>query len=109
MNGKDWLELIVALLAGMATAIPLVIQLVQYVKKAVREKNWAKLLSLVMKQMEIAEQTFATGAERKRYVMAAVMGLADSIDYEVDEAELSELIDRLCDMSKIVNAPEVEE
>ncbi len=106
---KEWIDLIIAVLVGLATAIPLVVKLVQYVKLAVREKNWAKLLNLVMKQMEIAEQTFATGAERKRYVMAAVMGLADSIDYEVDEAELSELIDRLCDMSKIVNAPEVEE
>ena len=108
MDTKDWIDLIVALLAGMATAIPLVVKLVQYVKKAVKEKNWARLLELVMKQMEIAEQTLTTGAEKKAYVMAAVSGLAGTVDYEVDLDELNALIDRLCDMSKIVNAPEGE-
>ena len=36
----EWLQLIVSVLAGLATAIPLAIKLVEYVQKAVKEKNW---------------------------------------------------------------------
>lgn len=105
MNATYWLELILALLSGLATAIPLAIQLVKYVKKAAKEKNWGKLLSLVLSQMEIAERMFATGEERKEYVMHAVQNLANTVDYDVDPQELEKLIDSLCDMSRAVNAP----
>lgn len=105
---EKWMDIILALAAGIATAVPLIIKLVQYVKMAMREKNWSKLLRLVMAQMELAEETFSTGAKRKAYVMYAVMHLAETVDYKIDEAELSELIERLCAMSKVVNAPEGE-
>ena len=35
--------------------------------------------------------------------MTAVKNLSETIGYEMDEDELSELIDSLCSMSKIVN------
>lgn len=35
---EQYLQLIVSVLAGLATAIPLAIKLVEYVRKAVKEK-----------------------------------------------------------------------
>ena len=103
MTWKDVGQFICIILAGAATAVPLVLQLVQYVKKAVKEKNWSRLLSLVLGLMEKAEEIFESGQQRKAYVMTAVKNLSETIGYEMDERELGELIDSLCSMSKIVN------
>ena len=99
----EWVKYVVAILTGLATAIPLVIKLVEYVQKAVKEKNWNKLLDLVMSLMEEAEKKFEDGATRKEWVMAMVKSSADSINYDIDMEAVSELIESLCEMSKIVN------
>lgn len=99
----EWMKYVVAILTGLATAIPLVIKLVEYVQKAVKEKNWNKLLDLVMSLMEEAEKKFEDGATRKEWVMAMVKSSADSINYDIDIEAVSELIESLCEMSKIVN------
>jgi hypothetical protein len=96
-------NIIVSILSGLAACIPLVVQLVKYVKKAIEEKNWNQLLKLVMNLMEEAEKKFDTGAERKEWVMSMVKASASSINYEIDMDAVSSLIDSLCDMSKIVN------
>ena len=57
----EWMQLIVSVLAGLATAIPLAIKLVEYVQKAVKEKNWGKVLDMVMKYMATAEEKFEIG------------------------------------------------
>ena len=101
----EYLDIILSIVAGLAAAIPLVIKLVQYVTAAVKEKNWNKLLDLVMSLMEEAEQKFADGATRKEWVMAMVQASAESINYDIDLAAISELIDSLCDLTKKVNAP----
>lgn len=101
----DWVKIIVSTLAGLATAIPLVVELVKYVQKAVREKNWSKVLDMVMNLMQTAESKFETGAERKEWVLAMVKASADTIDYDIDMVAVSDLIDSLCNMSKVVNAP----
>lgn len=100
----DWLEIVVAILSGLAACIPLVIKLVQYVEKAIKEKNWAVLLELVMSYMEQAEQKFEDGATRKEWVMAMIVNSAEQVNYNIDMEVVSELIDRLCDMSNVVNA-----
>ena len=98
------ITLIVSVCAGLATAIPLVVKLVEYVhKEAVKEKNWDKLLSLVMRLMAEAEQKFTDGATRKEWVMAMVKGAAETINYKVDTEKLAELIDSLCELTKKVN------
>lgn len=99
----EWMKYVVAILTGLATAIPLVIKLVEYVQKAVKEKNWNKLLDLVMSLMEEAEKKFEDGVTRKEWVMAMVKSSADSINYDIDMEAVSELIESLCEMSKIVN------
>lgn len=98
------ITLIVAVLTGLATAIPLVIKLVQYVKKAVQEKNWGNLLGVLIDLMEQAESMFDGGATRKEWVMAMAQTSAEYIAYPLDTAALSTLIDELVSMTKNVNA-----
>ena len=99
----DWVGLVVSILSGLAAAIPLVVQLVNYVQKAVKEKNWNKMLEMVMDLMETAEGMFESGADRKEWVIAMDKGSADTINYDIDIEAISALIDSLCDMSKVVN------
>lgn len=102
----EWVRIVLAIVSGLATAIPLVIKLVEYVQKATKEKNWNKMLDLVIDLMEEAETKFAEGADRKEWVLAMVKASADSINYDVDIEAVSAMIDSLCDMSKAVNATE---
>lgn len=104
----DWVNIIVSILSGLATAIPLVITLVRWIKKAIQEKNWKALIDLVTKLMQDAEQKFNNGAERKDYVMLAIKASADTINYKIDMSVVSELIDSLTSMSKVVNVPKEE-
>ena len=101
----EWYQIIISILSGLAVTIPLVIKLVEYVKKAIQEKNWNKLLNLVMKLMAEAEEKFDNGADRKQWVLGMVEASADIVDYEIDLDQVSELIDSLCAMSKKVNPP----
>lgn len=98
------LQLIVSILSGLAVTIPLVVKLVQYVQSAIREKNWSKLISLVMNLMATAETKFETGADRKEWVMMMIKASSDTIDYDINMDQISKLVDDLCEMSKVVNA-----
>lgn len=102
----EWLELIVSILAGLAASIPLVIKLVEFVQKAIKEKNWNVILNMVMNYMALAEKKFDNGAERKEWVLAMVQEAATTVNYDIDMAVISDLIDNLCSMSKKVNATE---
>lgn len=104
--GMEWVQLAIAIISGLAAAIPLVIKLVEYVQKATKEKNWNKMLALVIDLMEEAETKFAEGADRKEWVLAMVKASADTINYDVDIEVIGAMIDSLCAMSKVVNAPE---
>jgi len=101
----EWVNVIVSILSGLAVAIPLVVELVIWIKKAIQEKNWSKLMNLVMAFMADAEKMFQTGEERKQYVLLAIKASADTINYPIDMDQLSKLIDDLCELSKKVNAP----
>ena len=99
-----WIELIIAVLSGLVVAIPLVVQLVKYVKLAVKEKNWSQVLSMVLELMETAETKFNEGAERKEWVLAMLKASADELNYDIDYNAIGDMIDKLCDMSKVVNS-----
>lgn len=103
MSTEQIVGIIVAVLAGLATCIPLVLKLVQYVKKAIQEKNWAGLLDLVMKLIAQAEEKFKDGATRKEWVMAMVQTSAEYISYPLDTQALSEMIDELVKLTNKVN------
>ena len=100
----EWMNLTVAILSGLATAIPLAIKLVEYVQKAIQEKNWSKIIEIMIKCMKEAETQFENGASRKEHVMSMVKASADSINYDIDTNAIGELIDGLCDMANVVNA-----
>ena len=106
MSTEQIVSLVVAVLTGLAACIPLAVKLVQYIQKAVQEKNWGALLGLVVDLMEEAETKFDEGATRKEWVMAMVQTSAEYIAYPIDTAALADLIDALCDMTNVVNAPE---
>lgn len=106
MDTMNWVQLITAILAGLATAIPLVVKLVNVVQAAVKEKNWNQLLKMMMDYMTQAEKNISSGAERKEWVMSMVKVSAATINYDLtpeDEAKLADLIDAICDASKIIN------
>ena len=104
----DWVNIVVNILSSLVMLIPLVIELSKWIKAAIKEKNWQTLLGLVTNFMKEAESKFQTGAERKDYVMLAIKASASTINYEIDMDVVSKLIDDLCAMSKIVNAPKEE-
>ena len=103
MSAEQIVNLVVAVLAGLATCIPLAMKLIQYVKKATQEKNWAGLLDLVMKLMEQAEKKFADGVTRKVWVMAMVQTSAEYVQYPMNVQALSDMIDQLTNLTKNVN------
>jgi hypothetical protein len=82
MTISDWINVIISILSGLTICIPLVIKLVEYIKKAVQEKNWTSLMTLVLRLMTEAENLYETGAERKEYVMSAIKGMEDILNYE---------------------------
>lgn len=104
MNVNDWVNLIVSILSGIAVCIPLVVKLVQYIKTAVKEKNWSSLMQLVLKLMTDAEKLYSTGAERKEYVMTTIKAMESTLNYDVDENVISEMIDSIVAASKTINA-----
>jgi len=104
----NWVQIVVAILTGLATAIPLVIKLVQYVSVSVKEKNWNELVKLAIGYMTTAETKFTDGATRKEWVMAMIESSAKSTNYPLDDAALqkiSDMIDSICAASKTINVP----
>ena len=104
----DWMNLIISFLSALIMVIPLVVELIKWIKTAIKEKNWAKLIELLTAFMKEAETKFETGVERKEWVMLAIKASADTINYQFDEKVISDLIDQLCAMSKVVNCEKKE-
>jgi hypothetical protein len=104
------LELLIEILGGLVVVIPLVIKLVEYVKKSALEKNWNNLIRLLLNLIATAEEKFDNGADRKQWVIAMVQASANTINYPITDKELSDLIDNLVALTKKVNVmiPEAE-
>ena len=103
MEFMDILNLILAIIAGLSTCIPLMIQLVKYIKAAIKEKNFGNIMKIVLDLMPEAEEKFTTGAERKEYVMNNIQSLSNTLDYEVDMDKVSEMIDIIIKATKKIN------
>ena len=99
----EWYEVLISILTGLVTAIPLVVELVKYVREATREKNWGKLVSLVLTLIQEAEEKFNNGADKREWVLSMVQASAATINYDVNLDLVGELVDNLCTMSKSVN------
>ncbi len=106
MNDIDWIQTIVSILRDLAFVIPLLVALVVFIKKAIREKNWKVLLKLVTDLMTRAETLYTNGAAKKQWVMDMLAAAQNTINFDIDYDAVGELIDNLCAMSKVVNGPQ---
>ncbi len=103
----EWYEILVNFLFCLATIIPLVVKLVEYVRKAIREKNWSNVLALIINLMQEAEVQFDNGADKKTWVLEMVEASAGMLNYDIDLEQIGNLIDALVAMAKTVNAPKI--
>ena len=103
MDAMTWVELIIAVVAGILTCIPLVIKLIEHVQASAREKNWPEIMQLVMDLMADAEKMFDDGESRKEWVMNQIVFVSEHVDYDINMAVVSNMIDAMCTMSKFVN------
>ena len=103
MEIMDTVNLILAIISGLATAIPLVIVLVKYIKVAAKSKNWAPLMQLVLKFMTEAETNFENGAEREEFVIDSIKAMESTLNYDVDEAAIRAMIKAVIDATKKIN------
>lgn len=103
MDVKDIVSLIVAIISGIVTCIPLIIQLVKYIKEAAKSKNWSTLMALVIQLMTDAEKLFATGEDREEYVISAIKSMEKTLNYDIDENVIKEMIAAIVKASKTIN------
>lgn len=98
-----WTTIILPIISGLVACVPLVIKLIEYVQKANKEKNWKSAVQLVLKLMAEAEQLYANGAEKKEYVMSAIKTMESTLQYDIDEKAIGELIDAIVAATKKIN------
>ena len=106
MNYLEWIKIAIAILSGLAAAIPLVVKLVQVLKNWTKEKNWAKIVEMVLALMAEAEELFSEGEAKKAWVMERIRIAAQKVDYNYDaiaEQKISEMIDAICEAAKVIN------
>lgn len=104
----DVMEFIIEILPGILTCIPLVVALVKFVRVSIKNKEWQKIVKFVLEHMTTAEKKYSIGADKKDYVMAAVITSADSIGYPLTDSDIqkiSDMIDDICSASKVINSP----
>lgn len=99
-----WMNIILPIISGLVAAIPLVIKLVEVSQKAVKEKNWKAMVQLVLALMKEAEQNYTDGTEKKQYVMSSIKAMEASLQYDIDENAIGELIDAIAAATKKINA-----
>ena len=100
------LKNILSIVIDIAILIPVLIALWNAIAKAVRGRNWNILVKLVASLMAQAEELYNNGADRKQWVMHMVEASAGTLNFDVDMDVVSDLIDQLCAMAKIVNGPD---
>ena len=98
-----WIQAIISILSGIAVLVPLMAKLIDYVKTSTKEKNWNQMLKLVMNLMAEAENKFDEGADKKEWVMGELKAMAGTLNYDIDWNVVSDMIDKICDVSKEIN------
>ena len=98
-----WIQAIISILSGIAVLVPLMAKLIDYVKTSTKEKNWNQMLKLVMNLMAEAENKFDKGADKKEWVLGELKAMAGTLNYDIDWDVVSDMIDKICDVSKEIN------
>lgn len=96
-------EIIVAILAGLAVCIPVVVGLIRSVRQNVEEKRWDLLMKKAIGLMITAEDLFETGSVKKDYVVVLLKKAAEELDLPYDEEKVSAMIDAMVELSKQIN------
>lgn len=105
------INLLWVVICALVVCIPLVIKLVKVTKQSVENKNWDKIIAVLIDLMQQAEQLIKTGADKKQYVLTMLENLSEQIDYPLTDSDwkkISDLIDALVDMSDHINVSEQE-
>ena len=108
-NMNIWIEIIIAILTGLATCIPLVIKLVETIKESVKAKNWTPLMQLILRLMAEAEENYTTGSEKKTYVIDSIDAIKGTLNYDVDMDAVDAMIDAIIIATKKINTNTTEE
>lgn len=103
MEIMEILEIVLAILAGLSTCIPLIITLVKQIEKSIEEKNFGNIMKMVLELMAEAEENYESGADKKEYVMDAIRNISDTLSYPVDFDRVSDMIDSIVEASKRIN------
>lgn len=98
-----WTNIILPIISGLVACVPLVIKLIEYIQKVAKEKNWTALMQLILKLMTEAEENYATGAERKEYVIDSINAIKGTLNYDVDMTVVSDMIDSIISATKKIN------
>lgn len=101
----EWFNAIISIISGVAVTIPLIIKLVATIKSYVKSQNYDLLIGLVMENMKVAESKFATGAEKKEWVMSLLSANARAVNYDLtadDIEKISKMIDEICKTAKML-------
>jgi hypothetical protein len=53
--------------------------------------------------MAEAEDKFDKGADKKEWVMGELKAVANTLNYDIDWNVVSDMIDKICDVSKEIN------
>ena len=96
-------EIILSIVTGIAACIPLVIQLVKYIKESAKSQNWTALMQLVLKLMAEAEANYQDGAEKKEFVLDSIKAVESTLNYDVDIDKVSAMIDSIIVATKKIN------
>lgn len=99
-------QIIVAILVGLAVSIPVVVGLIRSVRQNVAEKRWDLLLKKVIAFMVTAEEQFKTGAVKKDFVLVMAKTAAEEIGVPFDEEKVGAMIDAMVELSKKINIPD---
>ena len=106
-NFNFWIQAIISILSGLIVVMPLALKLIEFVQANTKEKNWNQMLKLVMNLMAEAEKQFDKGSKKKEWVLGQLRAMADTLNYNIDWAVVSEMIDKICDVSKEINTNKV--
>lgn len=102
----NYIQLIVLVFAALAVLIPLGVKLYKTINEIVQEKQWDRLMSLVISYMIEAENLMVKGEDKKKYVLSLIANTAKQVGYEIkdgDMEKISQLIDEICSATKLIN------
>lgn len=99
-------QYILAIIAGLAVSIPVVIGLINSVRQNVAEKRWDLLLKKGISLMVTAEEQFKTGAVKKDFVLAMLRKASEEEGLPFDEEKVGAMIDAMVELSKKINVPD---